>query len=280
MPEDGRLIMHKQREATLKPGQAALVVTYGNTTRRFHPLEGDLVVLGRSANCDITLVSPEIASTHCILQRRGDGWCLRDCCGGRHATRLNGRVVREEKLSDCDVVQIGTFSFEMRLPVLRPTPVVGASLLADERLAARIKSLQRSRRNLIRIALRLRHKARRGTSLPPTFAELERQAESLRSLQRDYQRLVQEYEGRLNQLEQAERELCDARTAFEQECTEKRIGLEKAEHEMVRSIRDRLADLPRIKQEIAGSSGSAPGEQLRADVQEVTEEEEAASLAR
>jgi pSer/pThr/pTyr-binding forkhead associated (FHA) protein len=272
--------MNKQREATLKPGQAGLVVTYGNTTRRLHPLEGDLAVLGRSPNCDITLVSPEIASTHCILQRRSDGWHLRDCCGGRHATRLNGRVAREEKLNDCDVVQIGTFSFEMRLPGLRPTPVAGASLPADERLAARIKSLQRSRRNLIRIALRLRYKARRGNSLPPTFAELEKQAECLRSLQRDYQRMVQEYEDRLNQLEQAERELCDARTAFEKECIEQRIRLDKAEHEMVRSIRDRLADLPRIKQEIAGTSGSAPGEQLRSDVQQVTEEEEAASLAR
>lgn len=271
--------MYKDREASIKPGQAALVVTYGNATRRFHPLEGDLVVLGRAANCDITLVSPEIASTHCILQRRSDGWRLRDCCGGRHATRLNGRVVREEKLSDCDVVQIGTFSFEMRLPCLRPTPVAGANLLADERLAARIKSLQRSRRNLIRLALRLRYKARRGNTLPPTFAELEKQAECLRTLQRDYQRMVQDYEERLSQLEQAERELCDARTAFEHECMEQRIRLEKAEHEMVRSIRDRLADLPRLKQEIAGSSGSAPGEQLRKDVQQITEEEPA-SLAR
>jgi pSer/pThr/pTyr-binding forkhead associated (FHA) protein len=107
--------MYKQREAKIKPGQAALVVTYGNATRRVHPLEGDLAVLGRAANCDITLVSPEIAPTHCILQRRSEGWRIRDCCGGRHATRLNGRIVREEKLNDCDVVQIGTFSFEMRL---------------------------------------------------------------------------------------------------------------------------------------------------------------------
>jgi pSer/pThr/pTyr-binding forkhead associated (FHA) protein len=263
--------MYREPEASIKPGQAALVVTYGNTTRRFHPLEGDLVVLGRTPSCDITLISPEVSSVHCVLHHRSDGWHLRDCCGGRHATRLNGRGIREEKLHDSDVVQVGSFSFEMRLPCPRPTPVVGVTTLADERLTARIRYLQRSRRNLVRLALRMRRKARRANSLPPTFAELEQQAEALRRLLRDYQKLVMEYEERLNQLERAERELCDARAAFEQECTEQRIRLEKAEHEMVRSIRDRLAELPRLKQEIAGTCPSAPGEQRRDELREITE---------
>jgi pSer/pThr/pTyr-binding forkhead associated (FHA) protein len=263
--------MYREPEASIKPGQAALVVTYGNTTRRFHPLEGDLVVLGRTPSCDITLIAPEVSSVHCVLYRRSDGWHLRDCCGGRHATRLNGRGIREEKLHDSDVVQVGSFSFEMRLPCPRPTPVVGVTALADERLTARIRYLQRSRRNLVRLALRMRRKARRANALPPTFAELEQQAEALRRLLRDYQNLVKEYEERLNQLERAERELCDARAAFEQECTEQRIRLEKVEHEMVRSIRDRLAELPRLKQEIAGTSPSAPGEQRREELREITE---------
>ncbi len=263
--------MYREPEASIKPGQAALVVTYGNSMRRLHPLEGDLVMLGRAPSCDISLVSPEVSSIHCVLHRRSDGWHLRDCCGGRQATRLNGRVIREEKLHDCDVVQVGSFSFEMRLPCSRPTPVIGGTALADERLTARIRYLQRSRRNLVRLALRLRRKAHRANSLPPTFAELEQQAEALRRLLRDYQNLVKEYEGRLNQLERAERELCDARSTFEQECTEQQIRLEKAEHDMVRSIRDRLAELPRLKQDIAGTCASAPGEQRRAELQELTE---------
>jgi pSer/pThr/pTyr-binding forkhead associated (FHA) protein len=262
--------MHQEREAAIKPGQAALIVTYGNTTRRYRPLESDLVILGRAPNCDFSLVSPEVAPIHCILQRRSDGWRIRDCCGGRYATRLNGRPIHEELLHDCDVLQVGTFSFEMRLPTARPTPIV------DDRMAARIKSLQRSRRNLVRLALRLRRRARRANSLPPTFAELERQAESLRLLQRDYQTLVKEYEARLNQLERVERELCDARVAFEQECVERRIQLEKAEHDAACSLRDRLADLPRLKQEIAGTAPSAPGEQLRRDVERITAESAAA----
>jgi hypothetical protein len=257
--------MHKEREVSIKPGQAALIVTYGNTTRRYRPLESDLVVLGRAPNCDVSLVSPEVAAIHCILQRRSDGWRIRDCCGGRFTTRLNGQPVHDEKLNDCDVLQVGTFSFEMRLPISRPTPAV-----LDDRMASRIKSLQRSRRNLVRLALRLRRRAHRANSLPPTFAELERQAECLRNLQRDYQSLIREYEARLNQMERVERELCDARVAFEQECMERRIQLEKAEHDAARSLRDRLADLAGLKEEIAGMSSSAPGDLLRRDVERIT----------
>lgn len=257
--------MHQEREASIKPGQAALIVTYGNTTRRYRPLDSDLVVLGRSPNCDISLVSPEVAPIHCLLQRRSDGWYIRDCCGGRHTTRLNGRPIHEEKLSDCDVLQVGTFSFEMRLPSVRPTPLV------DDRSIERIRSLQRSRRNLVRLALRLRHRARRAYALPPTLAELEQQAECLRNLQRDYQTLIKEYEARLNQMERDERELCDARVAFEHECMERRIKLEKAEHDVARNLRDRLSvDVPRLKQEISGTSPSAPGEQLRKESKRIT----------
>jgi pSer/pThr/pTyr-binding forkhead associated (FHA) protein len=264
----------QEREASLKPGQAALNVTYGNTTRRIRPLEGDLIVIGRAPNCDIALVSPEVAPIHCVLQRRSDGWRIRDCCGGRHATRLNGRAIHEETLCDSDVLQIGTFGLEMRLPTARLTPIVGSTPVGDDRLAARLKALQRSRRNLVRLALRLRLKARRANSLPPTFAELERQAECLRGLQRDYQALVKEYETRLNQVERAERELYDARAAFDQDCIERRIRLEKTEHEVARSVRERLADLSRLKQEIAGTSPSAPGDQLRGDAERITAAEE------
>lgn len=276
--------MRKTREESIKPGQAALFVTYGNTTRKFQPLQGDLVVLGRAPTCDITLVSPEVAPVHCILLHSSDGWHLRDCSGGRHATRLNGRPVQEEELHDCDVVQVGSFSFEMRLPSARPTPVLGSTPVVDDRLSARLKSLQRSRRNLIRLALRLRHKARKPHSLPPTLAELEQQAECLRRLQRDYQALVQEYEARLNQVERAERELCDERAAFERACIEQRIRLEKAEHEMVRQqtaqpveriqtraekLRARLAELSNLKQELTGTSPSAPGDQARASSEKI-----------
>lgn len=276
--------MYNEREASFKPGQAALIITYGNATRKVSPLEGDLVVLGRAPTCDISLGSPDVAPVHCILQRNDDGWRLRDCSGGRHTTRLNGRPVREAQLHDCDVLQVGTFSFEMRLPAARPTPVLGSTPVVDDRTSGRLKSLQRSRRNLVRLALRLRSKAHKAHSLPPSLAELERQAECLRGLQRDYQELLKQFEAKLSQLERAERELCDERVAFERDCTERWTRLEKAEYDMARrqtgqvvggdarpvNIRDRLANIQRLKQELAGTAPSAPGDQLRHEAQEVT----------
>jgi pSer/pThr/pTyr-binding forkhead associated (FHA) protein len=319
--------MRKECEASIKPGQAALIVTYGNTTRKHHPLNGDLVVLGRAPTCDVSLVSPEVAPIHCILQRGSNGWRIRDCSGGRHATRLNGRPVQEETLHDSDVLQIGTFSFEVCLPSSRPTPVPGSTPVVDDRMTARLKHLQRSRRNLVRLALRLRRKARKANPLPPTLAELEEQAQRLRGLQRDYEALVKEYEGRLGELEKAEREVCDERAAFERECLERQTRLDKAEHDMARrqaaasqewakvldrrsqeldyfarylrrcrqqlleqmtrqheegrtisermarasTIRERLAQLRSLKQELAGTSASAPGDQLRTGTELVTD---------
>ncbi len=233
--------MRGEGEATLQSGQAALIVTYGNTTRKCRLLDRDLFLLGRSPMCDVALVSPEAAPVHCILQRVADGWRIRDCSGGRHATRLNGRAITEETLNDADVLQIGAFSFEVRLPAGHPTRTLAIASSGQDSLSPRLKQLQRSRRNLVRLALRLRLRARKGKSLPPTLAELEKQADTLRGLQRDYQKLMREYEERLNEVERAERELCDERAAFERECVERRVRLEREEYDLAR----RQAELTR-----------------------------------
>ncbi|HEY7315163.1 MAG TPA: FHA domain-containing protein [Gemmataceae bacterium] len=226
--------MRRESEDCLKPGQPALIVTYGNTTRKHRPLDRDVLLMGRAPSCDVTLISPEVAPVHCLIYRLDDGWCLRDCSGGRHATRLNGRTAHEEMLHDGDVIQIGAFTFEARLPASHPTPSPGSTPVVDDPANARVKRLLRSRRNLVRLALRLRERVRRGGFVPPSLAELEHHAECLRGLQRDYEALLKEYESRLAEVEKTERELCDERAAFERECTERRTRLEKAEHDMAR----------------------------------------------
>lgn len=273
-------VMRKQCPPSIQPTQAALIVTYGTTTRKHYPLDGDLVVFGRAPSCDLALVSPEVAPVHCILQRSRDGWRIRDCCGGRRATRLNGRQIHEETLHDSDVVQIGTFTFEARLPSSPAAPVV------DPCLAARLKRLQRSRRSLVRLALLLRKRLRYANPLPPTLAELEQQARCLRDLQRHYEALLKEQVLHRSELEKVERELCDEREAFDLQCLERRIQMEKTEHDLARhqaaqaaerdrvregGVGERLAELGRLKQDIAGTSPSAPGDKLRAGIESVTD---------
>ncbi len=228
--------MRRECEEPIQAGQPALIVTYGNTTRKNRPLDRDIVLMGRSPACDIGLVSPEVAPVHCVILRTADGWRICDCSGGRYSTRVNGQAIHEEALHDTDVLQIGTFSFDVHLPAARSTPVPGSTPVVEERLAVRVKRLQRSRRNLARLALKMRRRGHKFTAAPPTLAELERQAECLRSLQRDYESLVKEYEARLNEVEKAEREVCDERAEFERECTEQRTRLEQTEHDMTRRL--------------------------------------------
>src|SRR3954471_8256642 len=101
--------MHRDKDA-IDPAQPALLVTYGNTTKKHRPLNSEMFVLGRSSVCDFSLVSPEVAPVHCVLVRVAGGWRLRDC-SGRPGTRVNGKVVQETVLDDGDIIQIGAFSF-------------------------------------------------------------------------------------------------------------------------------------------------------------------------
>jgi hypothetical protein len=201
--------MRNEGKEPLDPGTPALVVTYGNANRKVRPLDTDLLLLGRSPACDVHLVSPDVAPVHCVLVRRLSGWLLRDC-SGRPGTRVNGRSVQETELEDGDVIQVGAFSFEVRLP---GGPAAKAALPAP----VLIERLQRSRRHLGRLALRLRKRLgerlllqQAAAHLKVERAELNQQAESLRVHQR-------EYELRMTRLELSERDLATDRATLDNE---------------------------------------------------------------
>jgi pSer/pThr/pTyr-binding forkhead associated (FHA) protein len=216
--------MRNQREDRLDPQQPALIVTYGNTSRKHRPLHNDVMVVGRSTACDVGLVSPEVAPIHCVLVRLAGGWRLRDCTG-RSATRINGKPVQDEALADGDAIQIGTFSLRVHLPagpLAVAVPVAAVATVAPVAVAdaagAETVHLQRSRRRWGERALRLRRELRVETrrreraeaELAPRLAELDQQADRLRALQRECDR-------RQAQLQGAERALAADRAALEQE---------------------------------------------------------------
>lgn len=241
--------MAKAREERLDPTGPALVVTYGNTTKKVRPLDRDLLVLGRAPGCDLKLVSPEVAAIHCIVVRTAGGWWLRDCTG--RGTRVNGKAVHEEPLHDGDVFQVGTFSFQAHLPAAasqRPaatpppratplptaTPIPAAPMaipLNPEELAAKSpksKRLERSRRRFAELALALRRRLRDSREAEERLARfknsLDQQAESLRQRQRDY-------EVRLAKLAEGERDLAADREALEKDQEALRERQQQAEKE-------------------------------------------------
>lgn len=133
--------MRREPEDRPYPERPALIVTYGNTVRKHRPLDGDIVVLGRAPGCDVGLASPEVAPIHCVLARGLDGWRLRDC-SGRAGTRVNGAEVANGLLKDGDTLQVGTFSFEVHLPLLASAPRVAAPSTADAVRAQDIRACE------------------------------------------------------------------------------------------------------------------------------------------
>jgi hypothetical protein len=201
--------------------QPALVVTYGNTSRKHRPLERDVTVLGRAPGCDVALVSPEVAPVHCIIARVADGWRLRDCTG-RGSTRVNGQSVSETALSDGDVLQVGTFSFRLYLPGAKAAPAAGGQGVPGVPSGPSGRRLEQSRRNLAHLALRLRRRLRVAESGLRTQEEVDQQADRLRALQR-------EIDTRRRQQEQAVAGFRAEQEAFEQEMAGRRRQVEEAE---------------------------------------------------
>jgi pSer/pThr/pTyr-binding forkhead associated (FHA) protein len=196
-------------------GGPALIVTYGNTTQKHRPLDREVTLLGRGRNCDVSLVSPEVAPIHCLIARLADRWLVRDCTG-RGGTRINGKSVSDAVLTDGDVLQVGTFSFEVRLPAERP----GA---ADPRAGR----YARSRRNLAELALSLRKKLGVANAALHSQEEIDHLADRLRSLQHDLEtrgKQLSEAEARLH----SQQHEVDERTRHqEQECAGRRKELEE-----------------------------------------------------
>ena len=158
--------MSRDSEDKIDAGTPALYVLCGATRKKWRPLQGDVVMLGRSPGCDIGLVSPEVAPVHCLIIRTLNGWRIRDCSG--RATRVNGKTIQDEPLRNGDVLQIGTFSFEARLPAVPGHYVASpAQAAAAPRRSTVVRTgdaererLMRSRRRLADLALGMRRRLR------------------------------------------------------------------------------------------------------------------------
>jgi pSer/pThr/pTyr-binding forkhead associated (FHA) protein len=208
----------------------ALIVTFGNTAKRHRTLHRQVTVLGKARGCDIGLVAPDVSDVHCVILRTGGGLHIRDCAS-RSGTRLNGEEIAEAMLHDGAILQIGPFSFRVYLP---SSP---ASANKSSQTPERISRLERSRKNLGRIAWTFRSRLRASllgtedgtaTGLPFTNqAELDRQAATLREQ-------IRAYEQRLRQLEQAERDLACDRDTLDQEFAALQDRILQTEQELVR----------------------------------------------
>ena len=131
-------------------GRARLVLE-GRGGREIHPLEGEVVTLGRDPQSTIALSDPRVSRHHLRLEAGPSGWKLVDL-DSQNGTTRNGRRVQAAMLEHGDVIVVGSrrLRFEdgpgERADVGASTtelPLIGGPALpAETREALRLDRLQ------------------------------------------------------------------------------------------------------------------------------------------
>jgi pSer/pThr/pTyr-binding forkhead associated (FHA) protein len=213
--------MQHRRDVILN--QPALIPIAGNFDRKPRALDRDVTTIGRARGSDLCLEAKEISTLHCVVYRTADGYRIRDC-NSRCGTRINGDSVKNGTLHNGDIVNLGPFSFEFRLPTeLFPRDGVKLDPI-------RVEHWKNSRRRLAERALKLR---KRLLDAPAGPSVNEREWEHKAQLLKDKIRC---YDQRLGELEDAEEELTTERQQLARDAESHRQHIQKVE----RDLADRL----------------------------------------
>lgn len=115
-----------------------LEMTVAGTKKAFRFADGQTVVIGGGVASDILIGSPDIDARHALLAHDGSAWRVYDL-RSRSGTKVNGRPIVQERLTDGDHIGIGSFRFDVRvtksamakLAEAPPTPVTLAEALTE-----------------------------------------------------------------------------------------------------------------------------------------------------
>jgi pSer/pThr/pTyr-binding forkhead associated (FHA) protein len=106
-PRARRATGQQPRVSAPPPPSQKLVVTAGPCEGQEFALEGDEVVIGRSADNAIAIPDTSVSRKHVLLRRTNEGWAASDM-GSGNGTMVNGSSIAEETvLSNGDVVAMG-----------------------------------------------------------------------------------------------------------------------------------------------------------------------------
>lgn len=91
--------------------EACLVITEGPRREAEFALRGERVTIGRDEAVEVTIDEPSASRRHAVIERRRDGFYLRDL-GSTNGTYLHGLLRGEEKrLREGDRFRIGRTEF-------------------------------------------------------------------------------------------------------------------------------------------------------------------------
>jgi pSer/pThr/pTyr-binding forkhead associated (FHA) protein len=208
--------MQHRRDVVLNT--PALILVAGNADRKPRSLDRDVTTIGRARGTDLCLEANEISTLHCIIYRTAEGYRIRDC-NSRSGTRVNGDSIKNGRLHNGDIVNVGLFSFEFRLPTaLFPSD----GLKVDP---IQVEHWKRSRRKLAQRALKLRKRLIQGSASVSEQDWLHK-AQLLKDK-------IRSYDQRFRELEEAEKELTEEREQLERQA--------EAQRQHVQAMEGRLA---------------------------------------
>jgi len=94
-------------------GRETVSLTYDGTK---HELDGGRATIGRSKDCDIQLVDPNVSRRHAELRQEGSAYWLIDL-DSTNGSKVNGRQTARAKLESGDTITVGSTDlvFERRL---------------------------------------------------------------------------------------------------------------------------------------------------------------------
>jgi len=199
--------------------QPVLIPIAGNYDRKPRAIDREVTTIGRARGTDLCLEANEISTLHCIIYRTPEGYRIRDC-NSRCGTRINGESVKSAFLRDCDILNLGPFSFEFRIP----TTVFPADGKIDP---AKIEHWKESRRRLGERAWKLRQLLKCGSKGEQDY---EQKGHVLKDK-------IRCYDQRLGELEAAEEELAQERKQLEQEREKHLQHVQKIEDEIARRLK-------------------------------------------
>jgi len=110
--EERPLVLLEERRPVISRTQDSysLIMRRGETSEEaVYEIKGAITTIGRRPGNDIVLKHPTVSRRHAEICFEGEGYFLYDVAS-TNGTRVNGRYIHKEKLSEGDIVQIGPFA--------------------------------------------------------------------------------------------------------------------------------------------------------------------------
>ncbi len=87
-------------------------------TQRLYSLKGPMI-LGRKESADIALDDPKLSRHHAQIYTDGKYYYIKDL-NSTNGTKVNGEVIKEKRIRQKDIIEIGDCRFEFNVPALVP----------------------------------------------------------------------------------------------------------------------------------------------------------------